>query len=128
MMLYAPGPMGGVALREVRVLRDPEEIPYTPEEPPDTAIVAEHDIRQPTEGAGQHFVDALRISGAFRQATEPGKSEDAQRFREMLDHAQQTRSLPSVGEASELARRIREALQHTQQHGLGFPSPASFQQ
>jgi hypothetical protein len=128
MMLYAPGPLGGVALREVRVLRDPEQLPSTPEEPPATAMVAEHDVGQPTEGAGQHFVDALRSAGAFRQATAPGESEAAQRFREMLDQAQQTTSLPSVGEASELARRIREALQPTQQPGLDFPSPASFPQ
>jgi hypothetical protein len=128
MMLYAPGPMGGLALQEVHVLGDPKGIPSTPEEPPDTSIVAEHDVGQPAEDPGQHFIDALRISGAFLQATEPGESEDAQRFREMLNRAHQTSSLPSVGEASELARRIQEALQHTQQPGLDFPSPASFQQ
>lgn len=128
LMLHAPGPVGGVGLREVRVLRDPEQIPSTREGPLGTSIVAEHHVGQPTKGAGQHFVDALRIAGAFLQATEPGKSEDAQRFLEILDHAHRTTYLPSVGEASELARHIREVLPHDQRHGLDFPSPASFQQ
>jgi len=109
-MLYAPDPAGGLAMREVRVFgraHEGDAVPVVAER-----AAAEPTAEEPTAEAGQRLVEALtqRQAAAPPVASEEA-SDMARRFREALERSSEPAPWPAAGQESEAVRRFQDVLE-----------------
>lgn len=119
-ILYAQGPAGTVAMRAVHVFGEGKG-EATPQ-----PIIAEREVDESAEDAGQRFAAALMQAQAASPPSAGGEeSEAARRFREALERAREQPPQPSGEQESDAARRFREALERSLKRGEGIPPSAN---
>jgi len=114
-ILYAQGPEGGVAIKEVRVFVEAQGEaalqPIIVEGKPEERAVTEQEVKERAQDAAQRFTTALTQALGASSSTGGEENDVARRFREALGGAQEGTPPASEGMESEAARRFREVLQ-----------------
>jgi hypothetical protein len=105
LMLYAPDPSGGVAMREVRVFGKVGEGDAAP-------VVTERAAEEPMAEAGQRFSEALmQHQAAAPPVASEEESDGARRFQEALERSVEPVPWPTTEHESEAVRRFQDALE-----------------
>jgi hypothetical protein len=102
---YAVDPIGGVGMREVRVLGKAQEGDAAP-------VVAERVVEEPMAEAGQRFVDAvLQHQAAPPPVASDEESDRARRFQDALARGAEPAPWPATEHESAAVRRFQDALE-----------------